>query len=124
MLSVTTRVDGGITTIPIRSVIYMKYEHRVKLIEVHTKTEMYYITGAIKYWIAILNNSGYNFSLVDRGTLINVNNIKEVSIPFKEAYFEEGAKRGSVKSCILAHHRIDLIARELCTANPSIQLKY
>ncbi len=124
LLSVTTNVDGGITTIPIASILYIKYIHRIKLIEVHTNSKIYYITGTIKYWLTVLNNSGYNFYLVDRGTLINTANVKEIDISFKEAYFVENAQRGSDKSCMLAQHRIDLIFRELYAANPTIQMKY
>ncbi|WP_416235506.1 LytTR family transcriptional regulator DNA-binding domain-containing protein [Paenibacillus campi] len=116
-------MDGGITTIPINSIWYMKYVHRLKSIEVHTCNEVFYVTGSIKYWLTVLNDSDHNFYLADRGALINTSNVTEVSVSFGEAYFVENANRKYDKSCMLAHHRIELIVEELRLTNPSIQLK-
>ncbi|MFD1886848.1 LytTR family transcriptional regulator DNA-binding domain-containing protein [Paenibacillus wenxiniae] len=119
MLSVTREVDGdtGILNIDTGTIWYMEYDRHIDRIVVHTQRSMYYMTGTLKYWKIVLNNSGLNFALVDRNALININNIIEIDTNYRDAYFDEVKS----KVCTLARHKFADNIKDLKSKNPYIQ---
>lgn len=73
-ISVTRDPKGntGLSALDITEITYMEFEQSLYRIMVHTKDEVFYTVGTLKYWATTLKSSGYNFVLADRNTLINV----------------------------------------------------
>ncbi len=103
------------------AVWYMEYDRRKDRIIVHAQDSTYYMTGSIKHIQISLRDEGYRFLEVDRGTLINADNIVWINLVRKEAYFETYPTRKS-KRCSIAHHRFLNTVDELHRMNPSLSI--
>ncbi|MNW38905.1 hypothetical protein D3C74_159850 [compost metagenome] len=121
-LTVTTDPDGstGISSLKIDDVIFLESNPKIKdgLI-VHTRDKEYFMVGSLRYWTTVLNNSGYNFSVVDRSNSINVEQIVWLDKLYKVAYFEQELSKRS-KRCTIAFHRYKAVEQELMLVNPTI----
>ncbi len=120
MLTVTREVDGdtGIVSIDTSTIWYMEYDRHIDRIVVHTQRSMYYMTGTLKYWNRLLNNSGLSFALVDRNSLINIKSVIEIDTNYRDAYFDSIHS----KVCTLARHKFADNIKEIKTKNPHIKL--
>lgn len=121
-LTVTTDPDGskGLESLRIDEIIFLESNPKIKEgLIVHTREKEYYTIGSLRYWTSILNNTGYNFSIVDRSNSINVERIVWLDKMYKVAYFERELNSKS-KRCTIAFRRYKAVERELMIANPMI----
>ncbi len=103
------------------AVWFMEYDRRKDRIVIHAQDGTYYMNGSIKHLEIHLRDEGYRFLEVDRGTLINADNIVWINLVRKEAFFEPYPTRKS-KRCSIAHHRFLNTVDELHRMNPSLSI--
>ena len=103
------------------AVWYMEYDRRKDRIVVYVQDNIYYMNGSIKHVEMFLKEEGYRFLEVDRGTLVNADNIVWINLVRKEAFFEPYPTRKS-KRCSIAHHRFLNTVDELHRMNPSLSV--
>lgn len=121
-LSVTGTPDGlgGIITVDFQHILFLKCNtNESQSILVHTREGLYYIMGPLRYWVSALNSTGCQFSIVDRGTAVNIDTVARLDRAYKVAYFD-GKSGGSSLSCTIAYHRYRHVERELTRLNPNI----
>jgi len=121
-LSVTKDADGsaGIITVDFHDILFLKCAiNETNSIHIHTGNRVYYIMGPLRYWVSALNSTGCNFSIVDRGTAVNIDNVARLDSTFKVAYFDHSNEKNSL-NCTIAYHRYKLVEQELTTVNPNI----
>ncbi|ASA23175.1 LytTR family transcriptional regulator DNA-binding domain-containing protein [Paenibacillus donghaensis] len=121
-LSVTGNADGsaGIITVDFQDILFLKSNtNESQSILVHTRGGIYYIMGLLRYWVKALNSSGCHFSIVDRGTAVNIDNVARLDRGFKVAYFNNPSDPSS-QNCTIAYHRYRLVEKELTMINPDI----
>lgn len=111
-LSVALSIDGerGLTLLDVTDIIYFECDSLINRIIVHTATSHYYTMGTLKFFVESLNNSGYNFKLVDRNNAVNIDNIVCVDTSRKLAYFETPIHAKS-KSCTFSAKHFDNLVR-------------
>jgi DNA-binding LytR/AlgR family response regulator len=121
-ISVTRDVKGnsGLSALDITEITYMEFERNLYRIVVHTKDEVFYTVGTLKYWVTTLTSSGYNFVLADRNTLINVSNIIQLDKTFHVAYFGENLK-GIEQKCFLSEKGYKEVVKDVKISQPHIQ---
>ncbi|RUT48574.1 hypothetical protein EJP82_01125 [Paenibacillus anaericanus] len=123
-LTVTRDVQGkqGMFSLKVNDIIFLECNPKVKdSIFVHTKDNQYYMVGPLKYWVTVLNNSGYRFSVVDRSNALNVDEIVWLDKIYKVAYFDHQIDKNS-KRCPIAFHRYKDVENELILVNPAISI--
>lgn len=121
-LSATETPDGscGIITVDFQHILFLKCNtNESQSILVHTREGVYYIMGPLRYWVSALNSTGCHFSIVDRGTAVNIDNVARLDRTFKVAYFN-GVSDQSALNCTIAYHRYRLVEQELTLRNPKI----
>lgn len=121
-LSVTETPDGsgGILTVDFQHILFLKCNTREsQSILVHTGEGIYYIMGPLRYWVNALNSTGCHFSIVDRGTAVNIDNVARLDRAFKVAHFNVRNSQSSL-NCTIAYHRYRLVEKELTRMNPNI----
>ncbi len=121
-LSVTETADGsaGIISVDFQHIMFLKCNtNESQSILVHTRDGVYYIMGPLRYWVNALNCTGCHFSIVDRGTAVNIDNVARLDRAFKVAYFDDESSQSSL-SCTIAYHRYRLVEQELTRMNPNI----
>lgn len=97
----------------------MEFERSLYRIVVHTKDDVFYTVGTLKYWVTTLKSSGYNFVLADRNTLINVKNIIQLDKTFHVAYFGENRK-GIEQKCFLSEKGYKEVVKDVKLSQPNI----
>ncbi|WP_379161839.1 hypothetical protein [Paenibacillus sp. sgz5001063] len=123
-LSVTATADGstGIIAVYFEHILFLKCNsNESQSILVHTREGVYYIMGPLRYWVNALNSTGCIFSIVDRGTAVNIANVACLDRTFKVAYFDPVSSQNSL-SCTIAYHRYRVVEQELTRMNPNIIL--
>ncbi|MNW07753.1 hypothetical protein D3C71_2044190 [compost metagenome] len=75
--------------------------------------------GPLRYWVSALNSTGCHFSIVDRGTVVNIDNVARLDRAFKVAHFNVMNGPNSL-NCTIAYHRYRLVEKELVRMNPNI----
>ena len=120
MLTVTKDPDGenGLINIPISTICFLQYASHVSRVVVHTENEEYYLPGTLRYWIAVLNASGFCFYHAERNALINVEKVISIDRNFAYIYFNGEAQ----KRCPVAFYQIDKTAQNLSVLNSSINI--
>ncbi|WP_019909612.1 LytTR family transcriptional regulator DNA-binding domain-containing protein [Paenibacillus sp. HW567] len=121
-ISVTETADGsaGIITVGLERILFLKCNtFESQSILVHTRDGVYYIMGPLRYWVNALNSTGCHFSIVDRGTAVNIDNVERLERTYKVAYFDNMSSQTSI-SCTIAYHRYRLVEQELTRMNPNI----
>ncbi len=121
-LSVTATPDGsgGIITVDFQHILFLKCNpSESQSILVHTREGVYYIMGPLRYWVSALNSTGCHFSIVDRGTVVNIDNVARLDRAFKVAHFNVMNGPNSL-NCTIAYHRYRLVEKELVRMNPNI----
>ncbi|MHA6530675.1 LytTR family transcriptional regulator DNA-binding domain-containing protein [Paenibacillus sp. BAC0078] len=121
-ISVTETADGsaGIITVDLECILFLKCNtFESQSILVHTRDGVYYIMGPLRYWVNALNSTGCHFSIVDRGTAVNIDNVARLERTYKVAYFDDMSCQSSI-SCTIAYHRYRLVEQELTRMNPNI----
>ncbi|WP_342566426.1 LytTR family transcriptional regulator DNA-binding domain-containing protein [Paenibacillus sp. FSL R7-0345] len=120
-MSVTRDAKGnsGLSALEISEITYMEFERSLYRIVLHTKDEVFYTVGTLKYWVTTLKSSGYNFVLADRNTLINVKNIVQLDKTFHVAYFGENRK-GVEQKCFLSEKGYKLVVKDVKLSHPNI----
>ncbi|AIQ52563.1 LytTR family DNA-binding domain-containing protein [Paenibacillus sp. FSL R7-0331] len=120
-ISVTRDPKGntGLSALDITEITYMEFEQSLYRIMVHTKDEVFYTVGTLKYWATTLKSSGYNFVLADRNTLINVKNIIQLDKTFHVAYFGENRK-GIEQKCFLSEKGYKEVVKDVKISQPNI----
>jgi len=109
-LSVTLDIDGkqGLQLVEINEITYFEYDGLINRIIVHTLDKQYYTMGTLKFFVELLNGSGFNFRLVDRNNAANIDNIVCMDSRTKMAYFEWPTTRTS-KGCTFSRkHFVDV----------------
>jgi len=111
-LSVSLDIDGkkGLQLISINDMIYFEYDGIINRIMIHTLKEKFYTMGTLKYFVELLNNSGYNFKVVDRNNVVNLDNIVYLDESTKKAFFEFPVVSGS-KGCTFSRKLFDEVYR-------------
>ncbi|MNF12044.1 hypothetical protein D3C80_2134120 [compost metagenome] len=66
-----------------------------------------------------LNSTGCHFSIVDRGTAVNIDNVARLDRVYKVAHFDVMYGQSS-PYCTIAYHRYRLVEKELIRMNPNI----
>ncbi|AHV98027.1 LytTR family transcriptional regulator DNA-binding domain-containing protein [Paenibacillus sabinae] len=124
LLSVTKDVGGksGITNIEIGDILMLSYSKSIDRVLVHTAETIYYTIGTLTFWNEVLNNSGHNFSLVDRSNSLNLDKVVILDPTFKVAYFESNITPKS-KRCIIAGYRFNEVKKSLNLINPGISIQ-
>ncbi|WP_150268684.1 LytTR family DNA-binding domain-containing protein [Paenibacillus tepidiphilus] len=110
----------GLFTLEIAEINYMEFEGSMYRILVHTRDELYYTVGTLKYWLTALSGSGYNFVLADRNTLIHVTNIVQIDKTFNIAYFGENAA-GTQPKCFLSEKGYREVSKNIKATDTPIQ---
>ncbi|MGE7052951.1 LytTR family transcriptional regulator DNA-binding domain-containing protein, partial [Paenibacillus glucanolyticus] len=89
-LTVTRDIEGesGIVNLKVSDILFLEWSTRAERVVVHTRVGEYYMTGILKYWTSVLNNSGFTFRVVDRNSAVNVNQIEMLDSNLKIAYFD------------------------------------
>ncbi|MNI49834.1 LytTr DNA-binding domain protein [compost metagenome] len=120
-MSVTRDVKGnsGLSALDIAEITYMEFERSLYRIVVHTKDEVFYTVGTLKYWVTTLKSSGYSFVLADRNTLINVQNIVQLDKTFHVAYFGQNQK-GVEQKCFLSEKGYKEVVKDVKDSQPDI----
>ncbi|MEK5415191.1 LytTR family transcriptional regulator DNA-binding domain-containing protein [Paenibacillus sp. FSL L8-0708] len=108
---------GGLIPVKIDEILYFKSKPEKMHIKIVTSTADFDAMGSIKYWIDMLNNSGYHFKLIDRGTVVNVNKVAGINEEEKTLMF---AGRNTGKECTIAYHRYRQVRDELIGMNGRI----
>ncbi|GGD64388.1 LytTR family transcriptional regulator DNA-binding domain-containing protein [Paenibacillus nasutitermitis] len=113
-LSVSLDIDGkkGLQLININDMIYFEYDGIINRIMIHTLKEKFYTMGTLKYFVELLNNSGFNFKVVDRNNVVNIDNIVYLDGSTKKAYFEYPVVSGS-KGCTFSGKLFDEVYKDL-----------
>lgn len=111
--------DSGLVALEITEITYMEFERSLYRIVIHTKDEVFYTVGTLKYWVTTLKSSGYKFVLADRNTLINVTNITQLDKTFHIAYFGENRK-GIEQKCFLSEKGYKEVVKEVRITQPNI----
>jgi DNA-binding LytR/AlgR family response regulator len=121
-LSVTEAPDGsgGIISVDFQHILFLKCNtSESQSILVQTRESVYYIMGPLRYWVSALNSTGCHFSIVNRGTAVNIDNVSRLDRAFKAAYFNLRNGPNSL-TCTIAYHRYRFVEKELITINPNI----
>ncbi|MGM1023389.1 MAG: LytTR family transcriptional regulator DNA-binding domain-containing protein [Bacillota bacterium] len=121
LISVTKEIEGDITSILIRDILFGMYSGAIDRIIIHTQYKTYYLHSSLVYWANTLNNSGYNFIKADRYYLINVDNITRLNVKKRCVYFDVGLD-GETKKCFLAYHKFETVRENLLCLNSNILL--
>lgn len=108
---------GGLVKVRTNDILYLKCRSEKMHIKIVTPTADYNVMGTIKYWIDSLNNSGYQFKLIDRGTVVNVTKIAGIDNEEKTIMF---AERNTGKECTIASHRYHDVLDDLVGINNGI----
>lgn len=121
-ISVTRDTEGntGVFSLDIAKITYMEFERTIYRIIVHTYDQTFYTVGTLKYWLNTLANSGYNFVLADRNTLIQVTNIIQMDKTFHIAYFGEDHK-GVEQKCFLSEKGYKEVLKNVKTSETNIK---
>jgi|GEM_PF-1944080 len=111
-LSVALDVDGGLglKLIQIEDIIFFECDAIINRIVVHTRDASYYTMGTLRFYVELLNNSGFNFKLVDRNNAVNLHNIAYLDKSMKMAYFDWPLTPNS-KSCTLSAKHFEAVLR-------------
>ncbi|SEM66135.1 LytTR family transcriptional regulator DNA-binding domain-containing protein [Paenibacillus sp. OV219] len=120
-LSVTEDLKGksGIINLDVNDVWFIHFFSRKRIIEVHTETQILYMTGTLAYWQNALNTTyGFPFETVDRNIIVNVSQITCVDSVRSVAYFSSEITEKS-KFCTFSQGNRKKIER-LKKLNPSI----
>lgn len=105
--------SGGLVSIDVKEIIFFEYIGGSEAqIRVHKLHETFYTMGTLRYWVTALQESGFEFALVDRNNAVNIRNIKRLDSEYKKAYFEEEITHGS-KYCTLAWEKYKALVKKL-----------
>lgn len=120
-ISVTRDVDGdsGIVNLKVADILFLEWNTKYERVIVHTKEEVFFTPGTLKYWAGTLNNSGFKFRIVDRNNAVNVDRIVRLDSVFKKAYFEADVRKNS-KCCTMAFKRYKDLEKEFMLNNPAL----
>ncbi|WP_379136466.1 LytTR family transcriptional regulator DNA-binding domain-containing protein [Paenibacillus sp. sgz500958] len=118
-VSKDSEANEGLMQLAIDDILYIEYSRKPDRIIFHTMQEMYYSLGTLTYWQNALCNSGFNFRLVDRTNVINLDKIVQMDGVFHVAYFEEQITSQS-KRCTMTHVRFEEIRKLLGIDTTSI----
>ncbi|PZD95885.1 hypothetical protein DNH61_10595 [Paenibacillus sambharensis] len=115
-LTVARHKDGesGLLTVLIDDITFLEYERMANRIVVHTLTDTFYMMGTLKFWVTALQNSGYEFVMVDRNNAANLNRIVRLDKQYKIAYFESSLTKDS-KGCTVAWSSYNQLVKKLQT---------
>lgn len=109
-IAVTKDLEGrsGLLNIDFRDINFIETEpNSSSHVVVHAAGTKYYAFGAIKYYEAVLNaTEGFNFFRVDKGIIINVDNIKRLDEKYQIAYFD---RETSKSKCYYSNRKKDLL---------------
>ncbi|WP_020617503.1 LytTR family DNA-binding domain-containing protein [Paenibacillus daejeonensis] len=113
-LSVALDVDGGLglKLVQIEDIIFFECDGIINRIVVHTRDASYYTMGTLRFYVELLNNSGFNFKLVDRNNAVNIHNIAYLDKGTKKAYFE-WPLGPNAKCCTFSAKHFDSVVRGL-----------
>jgi hypothetical protein len=117
-LTVARDKDGetGLVPLHIEDIIFLEFERLDNRINVHTLNEVFYIMGTLKFWVTALQNSGYDFVMVDRVNAANLRRIVRMDKQYNIAYFESELTKES-KRCTVAWNKFNLIVKKLKSMN-------
>jgi hypothetical protein len=113
-ISVTRDQEGnsGLVLLDVMYVVYLEYDRYENGLMVHTLDDMFYTMGTLKYWTNALQNSGYQFAMVDRNVAVHLTKIKRLDSKYKIAYFETQITKDS-KGCTVAWSHFNMLAKKL-----------
>ncbi|CAH1054047.1 LytTR family DNA-binding domain-containing protein [Paenibacillus pseudetheri] len=115
MVCITVSRDAdattGIISLPIQDIAFLEYARKIDRVIVHTIDEMYYMTGTLKYWQSALDNSGFNFVMVDRTNVVNMDKIVLLDEVHHVAYFEKDVTNTS-KRCTFTNINFEKVQRK------------
>ncbi|QSF43654.1 LytTR family transcriptional regulator DNA-binding domain-containing protein [Paenibacillus tianjinensis] len=118
----TETPDGssGIISVDFQHILFLKCNtSESQSILVHTREGVYYIMGPLRYWVSALNSTGCHFSIINRGTAVNIDNVSRLDRAFRAAYFNLMNAPKSL-TCTIALHRYRFVEKELLRINPNI----
>jgi DNA-binding LytR/AlgR family response regulator len=120
-LTVARGKDGetGLVPLEIEDIIFLEFERIDNRINVHTLDDVYYIMGTLKFWVTALQNSGYDFVMVDRVNAANINKIVRLDKQYNIAYFETDVTKES-KGCTVAWNKFNLLIKKLQSMNKPV----
>lgn len=112
--------SGGLVPIDVQEIIFLEYIGGSEAqIRVHKLQETFYTMGTLRYWVTALQESGFEFALVDRNNAVNIRNIKRLDSEYKKAYFEVDITRDS-KYCTLAWEKYKALVKKLQSMDQSV----
>ncbi|GBF73187.1 hypothetical protein PA598K_01472 [Paenibacillus sp. 598K] len=92
-LAVTLDAEGksGIINVKVSDVTHLESDSPT-MVAVHTSDRKYFVMGSIKYFTGVLEASGYEFFLSDKGTLVNLNYVIRVDTGLMILHLSNGKK--------------------------------
>ncbi|WEK53988.1 MAG: LytTR family DNA-binding domain-containing protein [Candidatus Cohnella colombiensis] len=112
-LTVSRDLKGtaGLCELPVDDILFFESHSTAKeMIILHTRNEVYYTPGTLKYWLEVLKASGEDFEMVDRANLVHLSKIHHIDRFFRIAYFDENK---SSKKCTISINNVSKVLKHL-----------